>query len=182
MDESWAVGSAGDARNPYATPGVPCADARLELASRWRRLAAALVDLFFGAVTLVPIPVAMSIAGGGNANEPILMIAPLLMVVLLAVNLLGLERRGQTLGKRVFRIRIVKVDGSHPSLSSSFLWRAVAPAALLVFGTLAIALVLPFGLGVYCIPLLLVDGLWMLGRERRCLHDLLADTIVVPAQ
>lgn len=79
-----------------------------------------------------------------------------------------LAKRGQTVGKAVLKMRIVRRDGS--------------PAGL---GRL---LGLRYGVGfvVASIPAVgwlygVVDALFIFNNERRCLHDLIADTIVVRA-
>jgi uncharacterized RDD family membrane protein YckC len=77
-----------------------------------------------------------------------------------------LYRSGQTIGKRALDIAVVRSDGS-PVALSRYIFLRVAPMWLL-------------GL----IPLVgrfigLVDPLLIFGKERRCLHDLIADTIVV---
>lgn len=77
-----------------------------------------------------------------------------------------LSRHGQTIGKRLLRVRIVRRDGQRASAlrllglryGSGFVLMAVH-----IFGPL------------YA----LVDSLAIFGKQRRCLHDFLADTIVV---
>lgn len=77
-----------------------------------------------------------------------------------------LVRRGQTIGKAILGIRIVRSDGGKPS-------------ALQLVGVrygLFYALLIVPGAGVIA---LLVDTLLIFRKSRRCLHDMLADTIVV---
>jgi uncharacterized RDD family membrane protein YckC len=71
-------------------------------------------------------------------------------------------------GKKLAGIRIVRSDGSRAGLRRIFLLRSVVPG---VFG--AIPLIGPF--------FSLIDTLFIFGEERRCVHDLIADTIVVNA-
>ena len=62
--------------------------------------------------------------------------------------------------------RFLRSDGSHPTLGRSFAARTM----------------LSFTIGFFFGPFALVDALWIFGGEQRCLHDLMADTIVVPAR
>lgn len=74
-----------------------------------------------------------------------------------------LARFGQTIGKRMLKIRIVKQDSYRtPTLTRSFGIREC---------------------GIYLlqwIPILpLIDVLWIFGEQRKCLHDLWSGTIVI---
>ena len=86
----------------------------------------------------------------------------------LAVNGPLLVRNGQTVGKRLCRIRIAKPDGSVPSLLDSFVKRH------LVF---ALARLVPY-VGFL---LAMADVLLIFRDSRKCLHDDLAGTVVVKA-
>jgi uncharacterized RDD family membrane protein YckC len=80
------------------------------------------------------------------------------------ITLLLVSRYGQTMAKRLLEIKVVRSDGSQASLGRIFWLRNVVNRLL----------------GV--IPLYsLVDVLWIFGEKRQCLHDLIADTIVVKA-
>jgi uncharacterized RDD family membrane protein YckC len=71
---------------------------------------------------------------------------------------------GQTLGKRIMRIRVVSIQPGMP------LTRSTAAKRFLVTAAGAIVPVLP-----------LLDGLWQLWDKpfRQCLHDKAAETVVV---
>ena len=90
-------------------------------------------------------------------------------LLLLAGSAVGKEHvvaDGQTLGKKAVGIRVLRSDTSHCEL-----WRIV----LLRFLPLALLGAIPkIGVGIS-----LIDALMIFGSERRCLHDLIADTIVV---
>ena len=78
--------------------------------------------------------------------------------------MLLVARYGQTMGKRVLEIKVVRSDGSQASLGRIFWLRNV------VNGLLGI------------IPLYgIIDTLLIFGVRRQCIHDLIADTIVVRA-
>jgi len=73
-------------------------------------------------------------------------------------------RNGQTIAKKIVGIKVVRSDGSPASLGRIFWLRNV------VNGLLGI------------IPLYgLIDILFIFGEQRQCLHDKIADTIVVKA-
>ncbi|MDH3643961.1 MAG: RDD family protein, partial [Gammaproteobacteria bacterium] len=105
----------------------------------------------------------------------------LLWVFLLAVvsylilNGYGLWRRGQTLGKMALGITIVNSGGEADGgddLTPAPLWKLICVRAL--FFPLLFVVVVPW----YTL-LPLVDQLLIFGKRRRCLHDLVAGTVVV---
>jgi uncharacterized RDD family membrane protein YckC len=90
------------------------------------------------------------------------------MLGVVVVNCVMLHRSGQTIGKRALDIAVVRSDGSAVALSR-YIFLRVVPIILLGM-----------------IPLVgrfagLVDSVMIFGKERRCLHDYIADTIVVDA-
>jgi uncharacterized RDD family membrane protein YckC len=89
-------------------------------------------------------------------------------VAMLAIQGWLLYRYGQTIGKRALGIRIVRRDGRRASLARLLLLRMVVPGAVAMIPLVGALIVL-------------VDVLFIFGDARRCLHDLLADTIVVTA-
>lgn len=78
------------------------------------------------------------------------------------ITILLVARYGQTIAKRVLEIRVVRSDGSQASLGRIFWLRNVVNGLLSV---------LPF----YEV----IDSLFIFGERRQCIHDLIADTIVV---
>jgi uncharacterized RDD family membrane protein YckC len=85
-------------------------------------------------------------------------------------NLMLLYRNGQTIGKYLLAIKIVKVDGSRAGLARIIFLRTV----LFSFVSL-----IPFiGQIIYY----LIDPLFIFHSSRRCLHDLVAGTIVIKAK
>jgi uncharacterized RDD family membrane protein YckC len=94
-----------------------------------------------------------------------------IMFVSLAVwfvyEVLTVARNGQTLGKRLFRIRVIRMDGGRVDLGSSFRrWATMALPNLCI----------PCG-----IPLNVIDVLWCTWDRplSQCVHDKSARTIVV---
>jgi uncharacterized RDD family membrane protein YckC len=90
------------------------------------------------------------------------------VLALAATNLWIVHARRASLGKLVFKLRVVRADGSEADFWRILLLRWL-PAALL-------AVVPVYGWGV-----LLIDSLFIFGTARRCVHDYLADTVVVDA-
>ncbi len=84
------------------------------------------------------------------------------------IDVLLVRRNGQTIGKKLFNIRIVRSDGSPVTVSRVFFLRFLVSHAL---GWV------PFVGGLYA----LTDTLFIFGDSRRCVHDYIADTIVVRA-
>jgi uncharacterized RDD family membrane protein YckC len=89
-----------------------------------------------------------------------------LTLVVIVINVSLLSRNGQTIGKRAVGTKIVRTDGSKVELS-----RLIALRWLPVFALRFI----PFLGGLAG----LADALVIFGSDRRCIHDYIADTIVI---
>jgi uncharacterized RDD family membrane protein YckC len=175
-------------QNPFAAPVAtagralerPEGDGGAPDANRWLRLAAALLDalIVFACCLpmafILPFVVASGRRGGGDPESSAgVFIAVgamgLMLIGLFVVNLVMLARYGQTPGKRIVGVRIVRADRSRAGLGRIFWLRIVIPQLI---GAIPLA-------G----PLFrLVDVLMIFGEQRRCLHDLIADTRVVEAR
>ena len=165
--------------NPYAPPRARVRDIaapkeQLVLAERSSRLGAAIVDgLIFAAMVYIPLILGtvISAAGsdaGGEPNPIFLMLGLGLafagFVVWTYMTLKQMGATGQSLAKKYFNIKVVRSDGSAASLSN-LIWKRN---------------VVNWLLGI--IPLYgMVEVLFIFGEERQCLHDKIADTIVVEA-
>lgn len=158
--------------NPYAAPGAAVDDAgafagedlESRKASRGARLGAAMIDAVAALLLVVPLVLASMRPGANSAKHGLLLLLGLL--VLATINAVLLHRNAQTIGKRLVGIKVVRTDGSRIGLGRIFLLRF-----------------LPVGL-IGAIPVVgrffsLVDAGFIFGNERRCLHDLIADTIVI---
>jgi len=85
------------------------------------------------------------------------------------VNIVLLAREGQTLGKKIVGVRVVRqADGGGAGFVGTWLLRAFVPGLLAAIPLLGD-------------PFMLVNVLFIFGEERRCLHDLIAGTKVVRA-
>lgn len=169
-----------NATNPYAPPKGAVRDIDvnegLEHAERITRLAAAFLDgIVFMAMVYLPALIAM--AGGGafaqpgeavEMNQTLIVLGSVLaiagLVAWIWLTILYVSRNGQSIAKKMLGIKVVRKDGSPASLGRIFLLRNVVNSLL--------------GL----IPLYaLIDILLIFGNDRQCIHDKLADTIVVKA-
>ena len=152
-----------------------------QLAGRGTRLVAKIIDSVIMGVMWIPFMLGGGIAavmGSGmeEGADPTGMVAALLgsmsisgllTLVLVAVQIWLLVKDGQTIGKKLTKIRIVKVDtGQNGGFVPNVLMRAVVHA-----------LINSITSGLYG----LVDVLFIFRDDRRCAHDLIAGTTVVRA-
>ena len=157
--------------NPYAASIAALpepAQAYAELADRWVRLGAALLDaLCYAGLSIASAILLPILAFGGETLMALGTVLLLLATVgLLVVNCVLLHRHGQTIGKRMLGIRIVRRDGRPVGLLRVFglRWLPITLLSLIPYVGIVIGL---------------VNVLMIFGDDRRCLHDLIADTTVV---
>lgn len=147
---------------------------RLVQAARSSRLLASFIDGVLALGVLLPIQFALGAQPRLDAQVPLTPLQSVLwsatgLAVFVAMHGYLLKKNGQTIGKRLLRIRIASSeDGSTPPLDRLLLWR-VLPVQVVVL--------LPF-VGMLAV---LADALFIFRRDYRCLHDHLARTIVVQA-
>ena len=162
-----------EAPNPFAPPRAEVADIAAtgpEQARRTTRLVAALLDgLIQGAAFWV---VFLLLFNKLITPELGMWVLPLYslggFVLFMLINGYLLAREGQTVGKKLLGLRIVRSDGS----------RATLPRlAGLRYGVTFLITAVPLVGGLYS----LVDVLLIFRASNKCLHDNIADTIVVKA-
>jgi uncharacterized RDD family membrane protein YckC len=84
----------------------------------------------------------------------------------LALNVYFLHRHGQSAGKRMLAIMIVRADGRRVDVGRVLALRATLPVVVSWIPIIG--------------PLLaLANVLYIFGRDQRCIHDYIADTRVV---
>ena len=167
--------------NPYEAPRAAVRDHAdddtIELASRLGRLGAALIDSAIFAVPAIVLAVALpgfakyaeGGGSGGNAGLAAAMTAFGALVIVLAIaQFVLLYRSGQTIGKKIVGIKIVRPDGSRVSFPRMLFMRYGIPG---VIGWIP----------VVGLIFALVDVLFIFAEDRRTLHDKIADTVVVNA-
>lgn len=166
-----------DRNNPYRAPdsdvgGSQSSDPKeLQLATRWARFFAALID---GILMLLLIWTGLYVFAGITPADiqrqatTQIQIAMTLggYVAFFLVHGYLLAKRSQTFGKFVFKIKIVGIDDRDASF-----WRIILKRYLPTW----LAAHIPFVGGV----LTLIDVLFIFRKDRRCLHDLIAETKVV---
>lgn len=143
----------------------------LPLASLGARLGAALLDGFFAMLAYLPGYALIAADGAKNDKTAAVGLSLLVFsfVVLLVIQVSMLASSGQTLGKKIVGIRIVRYDNEdNPGFVVACLLRSLVPGLI---GA------------VPCIgPIFsIVDILCIFGEERRCLHDQIAGTKVINA-
>jgi uncharacterized RDD family membrane protein YckC len=150
------------------TPSAPAATTvAAPLASRGARLAARLIDLAFSGIVCVPGFYLSQIADHPGQMAMARGLLALGVALLAAVQGSLLTWKGQTIGKRVLGVRIVRfTDGGNPGFLRAVFIRSVLP---LLFTSVTF-------LGRL---FALINILNILGEEHRCLHDYLAGTKVV---
>lgn len=140
-----------------------------ELAGRWTRLGAAILDGVISLVVALPglVLIFMSIDSGKEDQMWLGLGVAVIGVLILAVYQWYLiATRGQSLAKKWLHIRIVKLDGCLPGFVHGVLLRA---------WVMSLITNVPYVGGIVG----LVDLLMIFGQERRCLHDLIASTRVI---
>ena len=165
--------------NPYAPPLASVRDiaerhSMNDPADRGTRLAAAIVDsIIFGAMVYAPLMFAMisgsakAESGTANTDTTLVLAAGLTFVGFVVWCWLTISRmkaNGQSIAKKFLHIKVVRTDGSPVSLGR-------------LIGLRNIVTMLISFIPLYSI----LDMLFIFGESRRCLHDKLADTIVVKA-
>ena len=174
--------------NPYAAPNTPVTlnpapfskEGNEQLAGRFTRLAAAIVDGILMMGVLLPIQFGTDYIGrariGAVSVSEQLGMSALGLVVFLLFNGYLLHSRGQTIGKYLTKIQIVEEGtGRLLPFQRVYLFRYLWT--------------LPFILLVLFIPgqtddlivniVVLIDALLIFGVDRRCLHDYIAGSTVV---
>ncbi len=165
--------------DPYAPPSAAVAapvysvGEQAPLAGRGSRFAAQLLNglttipgsIFFVIVFFSPVTEQADIDGVSIAC---IVVGIIYFIALLVINLILIARQGQSLGKKWVKIRVVRTDGSPASLGRQIGLRYIVNA-------------IPGQVPLVGIVYVLVDILFIFRDDRRCIHDLIADTKVVVA-
>jgi uncharacterized RDD family membrane protein YckC len=167
---------------PYLAPHADLAPRppETDLADRWARLAAALID---GAIMLAVLVPSMFMGGyweaafeaGRSGGFGLMPLGTTLLWVVIGFALFvlvqgyPLHATAQTWGKKLLSIRIVDLQGGQPSLADLLVERYLPTHAIANLPCLGLIYVL-------------VDVLMIFRDDRRCLHDLIAGTRVVVAR
>ena len=93
-----------------------------------------------------------------------------------------MSRDGQSLGKKIMGIRVLKSDGSNPGFGGTVLIREVAWAFIVGIIIIAVMLVVnETGGDLVSLLMTFINFIMLFSvkRDRRTLYDMLADTVVV---
>ncbi len=165
-------------QNPYQTPSAEVtptdiAGVDAQLASRWARLGASIIDtVIMMAITIPVMMVSGVFTDAMSGKQPGLMFSLMMLVISLVAFVLihgkFLIDRGQTIGKMAVGIKIVDLNGNIPSVGDYLKRYAVffLPAQVPLIGSL----------------FAIVNVLFIFGKEKRCIHDLAAGTRVLNAK
>jgi uncharacterized RDD family membrane protein YckC len=141
------------------------ASGEITLAGRGTRLVALFLD---ASITFLLVYVLLrGLMMPPTWESPRVMDVLLMAFVFCSINWGGLSRNGQTIGKKLMRIRIVGIDGYLPA--SRILARRYFPWLVLS--------ALPF----FGLLFAFVDALFIFRTDRRCIHDFIGGTMVVKA-
>jgi uncharacterized RDD family membrane protein YckC len=162
--------------NPYAPPkaavhDVSVAEPGIAPADRGARLGASILDSFFFMV-MVYLPFiggAMFAGASSDPEDPAAllaggMVALVGLIIWCWITFRSLSRTGQSIGKRMVGIKVVRSDGSPASLGRIIWLRNILNSV--------IAIIPAYGI---------IDSLFIFAESRQCLHDKIADTIVIKA-
>lgn len=160
--------------NPYQTPSSDISipgESPEELAGRWRRLVASIVDSLVIGVIVLPIMYLMGIfdyvRSGMQAPVTLMLLAAVMgFVTFVVINYIPLSKTGQTVGKKLLNIRITDLQCNKADVSTIILKRYLpvhAAGQIPIIGSIV---------GV-------IDVLLIFRADRRCLHDLIAGTQVM---
>jgi uncharacterized RDD family membrane protein YckC len=170
---------------PVSRSPVAAVPDQPELAERGTRLGAFLIDYLLSVLVTLPgflilgpafFSVFVSAMRGQEPDFSVLQAGTLLTgmavlvlggLTLLIVQVVMLSTRGQTIGKRMLGIRVVRyADGAQAGFVHGWLLRNLVPGI--------IQMVPWIGFAFY-----ITDACFIFSQERRCLHDLIAGTKVV---
>jgi len=161
-------------QNYYAAPqaavadvgGLSAGDLESRKATRGQRLGAAMLDGVIIAVGGVLVGIGGAAASKGEGGMVAVVLGMLIILGIFVVNCVLLHQNAQTIGKKVLGIKIVRTNGDRIGLGR------IIGMRILPIGVLG---AIPYLGGLIS----LADSLVIFGAERRCLHDMIADTIVI---
>jgi uncharacterized RDD family membrane protein YckC len=138
----------------------------LALASRGARFVANLVDQFAVLLPYVAgvfLQVFINSSSGGEKDFFLMGLGILTSIGVAIYQIVLVAQNGQSIGKRMMKIRVVRTDGSPASAVRIIFLRNLVPNSINVFCGL-------FGF---------IDVLFIFNDDRRCLHDSISDTKVI---
>jgi uncharacterized RDD family membrane protein YckC len=158
----------------FTNPHLDDPGQAVEAASRMSRFVARLVDT---AIWFAPLPLLLFPCLGAMA-------ALFVWAAILTGQLYLLVTRGQSIGKYYLKIYIMRSDGGIPNVGWLLVREFALPAAVGLFRYFGHNDPTALGQGFQFLLTFfwLIDGLFIFGPTRRCLHDFVAGTHVVKAE
>jgi uncharacterized RDD family membrane protein YckC len=143
----------------------------VRLASRWLRFWAVFIDVLIGVIAAIPIYLYTDyfqklFETGTVDTSDLIAVTAYSWLVFLLLNGYLLHKKGQTIGKNVMEIAIVDMKGQQLGLLN-ILGKRILPMTFVLYVPL---------IGQF---VALLNYLFALRKNRRCLHDLIAGTQVV---
>ncbi|MFM2600205.1 RDD family protein [Vibrio fortis] len=143
----------------------------VRLASRWLRFWAVFIDVLIAMVAVIPIYLYTDyyqklFETGTVDTSALIVVTAYSWLVFLLLNGYLLHKKGQTIGKNVMEIAIVDMKGQQLGLLN-ILGKRILPMTFVLYVPL---------IGQF---IALLNYLFALRKNRRCLHDLIAGTQVV---
>ncbi|UOP04531.1 RDD family protein [Conchiformibius kuhniae] len=171
-------------------------DIEVDLASPWARMGAVLLNTVFWFITILPMLVVLFQNFNIETNEfspqfmqqsGLAVAAWLLLPLAYGIwQLIQYSKHGQTLGKKIVGIRLIKEDGSNPGFVGAILLREVVYG--IIIGVLGLVLTLATGAKsdesvwgdvMNLLATLACVIMMFAARDRRTLQDMLAKTVVI---
>lgn len=142
-----------------------------QVASRWKRLWASLIDTIIMMIIVFPIMyftgafenIAQGYQPSMGYNIAMGFVG---LIVFALINFKLLISNGQTVGKKILNIKIITLEGDLPDFNNHILKRYLVyflPAQLLIVGQI----------------FSFVNILFIFGKQKRCIHDFVAGTKVI---
>ena len=187
-----------DLNNVYQSTQVdyePEGADEMELASPGKRIAAYLINGLIGSVAYIPmiwgaVSMSGSYAAAIDPENPVQMepsgfamgmigLGSVLILAFLIFQAVLMSKTGQSLGKRIMKIKVVNEDGDNPGFAGTVAMREIVPNLVLtVVGMIPfLGIIAQLGFWIACLVML-----FLVDRDRRTLQDMIAKTYVVDAE
>lgn len=173
----------------------------VHIASVWSRVAAYLLNYLFNVIIFLPYyyilytetaaiakqkniaftqELIISVSERADMTQ-MLGLTSIVYLIVGIVQLYYMSRYGQSLGKKIMRIRVLKSNGSNPGFLGTVLVREVAWGLIVLAIVFAAYFVLKGNILIYSLLITLINFIMLFSvkRDRRTLYDMLADTVVV---
>lgn len=187
-----------DLNNVYQSTQVdyePEGADEMALASPGKRIAAYLINCLIGSVAYIPmiwgaVSMSGSYAAAIDPENPVQMepsgfalgmigLGSVLILAYLIFQAVLMSKTGQSLGKRLMKIKVVNEDGDNPGFAGTVAMREIVPNLVLtVVGMIPfLGIIAQLGFWIACLVML-----FLVDRDRRTLQDMIAKTYVVDAE